>query len=436
MERYVIPPSNIWEFFFNFPWPISWAYWLLGVITLVGLLVAQWKLAAPLWLVSVPLVWLFWEWLASNRTIQPGLSTPTFRHFAACVVCFYLGLFSLSRAQRVIGVWVGISLGFLLILAIGWQQHFGGLEQTRQYFYTYIYPQLKEVSPEYLKKISSTRIFSTLFYPNAFAGALLLVLPPVLAFIWNARKRLTPPARGFLILSCIVGTLGCLLWSGSKGGWLLMLVLALLAILRASLPKRVKVLLIALVVLVGLPSFVARYARFFQRGATSVSARFDYWRAAFETAKANPIFGTGPGTFAIPYARLKRPESEMSRLVHNDYLEQASDSGIPGFFLYATFVAGTLVVTGYRAFRKDNTAGQSETGPRRNGNRCASEALTLPGTILHPGIGWQFFAVWLGVFGWACQGLFEFGLYIPALAWSAFAFMGFLLGNRSEFDKL
>ncbi|MDB6023564.1 MAG: O-antigen polymerase, partial [Pedosphaera sp.] len=37
-------------------------------------------------------------------------------------------------------------------------------------------------------------------------------------------------------------------------------------------------------------------------------------------------------------------------------------------------------------------------------------------------------AVWLGVLGWALQSFVEFGLYIPALAWPAFGFMGWLLG--------
>ena len=32
----------------------------------------------------------------------------------------------------------------------------------------------------------------------------------------------------------------------------------------------------------------------------------------------------------------------MARLVHNDYLEQASDSGLVGLLTYALFIAGAL----------------------------------------------------------------------------------------------
>src|SRR5258706_16212302 len=105
-----------------------------------------------------------------------------------------------------------------------------------------------------------------------------------------------------------------------------------------------KAALIAFVLLAGLSGFFLKYPRFFQKGATSLSARFDYWEAALKTTAAHPFFGTGPGTFSIAYQKVKRPESEMARLAHNDYLEQASDSGLPGFFLYSTFIIGAMIV--------------------------------------------------------------------------------------------
>ena len=86
----------------------------------------------------------------------------------------------------------------------------------------------------------------------------------------------------------------------------------------------------------------------------------------------------------------------MTRLVHNDYLEQASDSGLPGLALYATFIGVALGRT-FRRTKRD----------------------------------WQRFAVWLGVLGWSMQGLLEFGLYLPALAWPALALLGWLLGSEA-----
>ena len=53
------------------------------------------------------------------------------------------------------------------------------------------------------------------------------------------------------------------------------------------------------------------------------------------------------------------------------------------------------------------------------------------------GFGTQLgFALWLGMLGWALQGLLEFGLYLPALAWPAFTFMGLLLAASARPDSV
>ena len=415
MEKFVAAPTNAWEFVLNTPWPISWAYLLLAPIAVTGLLVAKWDTQTPRWLIVLPLAWVVWQALASTHSISPPLSRPTLQHFVGCVVCFYLGLFSLSRVRSLGLFWFPIVCSFVIVLAQGWQQHFGGLERSRQYFFTYVYPHMPDVSPEYLKKLASTRIFSTLFYPNALAGALLLLLPSVLTLIWQARRNLTAGARGFLFAAVGIGALACMVWSGSKGGWLLFLLLGLIALLQLPFSKAFKLTLISVVVVLGLAGFFWKYASFFQKGATSVSARFDYWSAAARTAMANPLFGTGPGTFALPYQKMKRPESEMARLAHNDYLEQASDSGIPGFLAYACLIAFVTFYTGRHFLRPQKhpsaAAGEPQTPAFRN---------------------WPLFAVWLGLLGWALQSFLEFSLYIPALAWPAFTFMGLLSGQLSD----
>ena len=403
MEEWVAAPTNPYEFVLNSPWPIAWAYWLFGVVVCAGLACARWpagfqKAERPVrWLAALPIAWLGWQVLATAASLDGRLSGPTLLHFLVCGACFYLGFLSL-RAQHGF-FWVGLICGFSLVLFSGWGQHFGGLEETRRYFFQYLYPKMVKAPPDYLKKMSSNRIFATLFYPNALAGALLLLLPPSAAAIWRAKERLTAGARAFLVGTLGFGALACLYWSGSKGGWLLMLLLGLIALLRQPFPKNLKVAIVTVVLAGGLAGFVWKYAGFFQRGATSVSARFDYWRAALQTTVKYPLCGTGPGTFAIPYQRIKRPESEMSRLVHNDYLEQASDSGVVGALLYTLLIGWAL------AWSLKRTAGDA---------------------------GGQAFAVWLGVLGWALQGLFEFSLYIPALAWPAFAFLGWLLREPED----
>ena len=394
MEKWVTLPENGYEFLLGYPWPMTWAFLLLAIVTIVGLFIPRTKSTVPRWLLALPLIWFGWQLLSALQTVDSELTKSTVRHFAACLVCFYLGCLVLNQIQRIARFWTGLLCGFVLVLAVGWNQHFGGLEETRRYFFLYIYPTMKEVQPGYLQKMASNRIFATLFYPNALAGALILFLPLTLGLLEAARQYLTKPAKWFLQSLSAIGALGCLFWSGSKGGWLLMLFLGLLTLQRLPFNRNLKLAVATMVLVAGLAGFFWKYSGFFHKGATSVSARFDYWHAAVQTAKTHPVFGTGPGTFFIPYSAIKRPESEPSRLVHNDYLEQASDSGIPALLAYGAFIVGALILT----FK-----------------RTAREPLA--------------FAVWLGLLGWALQSLLEFGLYIPALAWPAFTLFGWLVAR-------
>jgi O-antigen ligase len=258
-------------------------------------------------------------------------------------------------------------------------------------------------SPTILAKFTKGRVSGTLVYPNALAGIIILLLPVLLTMVFGTTKKLKP----FIHFTATVLTVflggAAFFWSGSKLGWLIGLVIAGIYCLRFDWPKKLKLAAIAFVLIGGLGLFTVRFHNYFAAGATSVGARFDYWHAAIETAATHPFNGTGPGTFQRPYEQLKSPESEMARLTHNDYLEQFSDSGILGGLVYAVwiFMALTLV------FKK--------IWPCR-------DPISL--------------AVLFGLLGWFVQGFGEFGLYVPALAWTAFTLLGHLIGQKlNEFDK-
>jgi O-antigen ligase len=417
-DKWVTVPADIYQFLLG-PWPISWAYRLLAALTIGGLLVATWRFRCSRWLVAMPLVWFGWQLLSATETVDARLTGPTLIHFGACVTCFYLGFFALSNSARPTWFWLGIIAGFLLAMAVGWEQHFGGLEATRRYFKLYeseLFPH--GAPPEYIKKMSSNRIFATFFYPNTLAGGVLLLLPPILGVLSQAKRLFTVAARGFLMGVTALAALACLYWSASKGGWLLMLLLGLLALWRLPMNRNRKASMIGVLLIAGLAGFWWKHAAFFERGATSVSARFDYWRAALETARAHPFLGTGPATFSLAYSRLKKPESEMARLTHNDYLQQASDSGLPGFLAYAIFIGGALVYSTPFRFRQAKTA-----PPDKEQQNPGSPSVSCD---------WVSFSVWLGVLGFALQQFAEFGLYIPNLAWPAFVLMGWLLRRATE----
>ncbi|MGH7953901.1 MAG: O-antigen ligase family protein, partial [Limisphaerales bacterium] len=258
-------------------------------------------------------------------------------------------------------------------------------------------------NPAILAKFAKGRVNGTLVYPNALAGIVLLLFPISIVVAFNSTKKLKSPIRFAVIaLTLFLGGAG-FFWSGSKLGWLIAIAIGGVCLFRLKWPARLKWSALIFILLIGLGIFAVRFHHYFAKGATSVVARFDYWRAAVQTTCAQPLLGTGPGTFQRPYAQLKSPDAEMARLTHNDYLEQFSDSGIPGGIFYAAWIFLALAMIGRRVWRFGNMT-------------------TL--------------ALFIGLLGWFAQGFGEFGLYIPALAWTAFALLGCALAlSQNQFDK-
>ncbi len=418
------PPGNIVELAVN-SWPISWGYGLLGSALVLSLSAWRWRPAAPKWVLILPLIWFGWQLLSARQTVNENLTRQTLLDFAACTTCFYLGLFALSRFRNYSVLWLGLLLGLVLSLWSGLGQHFGGLEEARRYVETIRWdlypPELKArlTSPEFQQKISSNRIFGSFVYPNALAGGILLALPPGLFALWGMTERLPFILRGVLTGTLAWMGVACLYWSGSKAGWLIFLVMGIIAFLHlGGVPRKTKLLAIAVILAVGIAGFYGKHSGYFAKKTNSATARMDYWRAAWQLLKEKPVFGSGPGTFKVGYQRLKRPDSEPTRLAHNDYLQQGSDSGVIGLCSFAALIAGSIVSLYRRAPWKKTSASGADPSSDQGG--------PLSDTRQHQ--NWMTFAVWLGVAGLAAQECVEFSLYIPALSWPLFLFLGWLWG--------
>jgi O-antigen ligase len=394
-------PTEFWEWVVG-AWPLPWAYASLALICVWGAILAIWYAPAAIgvssakgassWLAWFPLAWFAWQCVSAAQTVSWPLTSSTLVHFAAATACFYLGFLVLARAPDLTPMWAGILAGFTGVIVVGFDQRFGGLELTRQFFYSQ--PDWQNHSPELLRKIASNRIYSTLFYPNTLAGVILIFLPFLITIsLQSSGNRLKCALLGG---SIAFGGVACLFWSGSKAGWLIGLTVALIAWSRSAINSRTKWIVGVGVTVIGLAVFLGRHTTYLEKGATSMGARFDYWSVAIQIAGRHPVLGTGPGTFQKLYRYLKSPESEMARLAHNDYLEQASDSGIVGFILFCLFTLGSVLVLG----------------------KCLGSCTDRVAS-----------SVWFGLVGWALQSFVEFGLYIPALAWPAFLFLGWLLAR-------
>ena len=407
-------------------WPVRGGYALLVLVLVAGLKVARFGMKSPSPIIWLPLAWLAWQLVSATRSVNPVLTTATLPHFVACVVGFYTGYFALSQVRRLGLFWLGLLMGFALVLMGGFSQHYGGLESTRQFveenernhWRGLPFEELQTLErnhilvktadgyathPEVIRKLEGKRISSTLVYPNTLAGVILLFLPLSLVVFWERCGGLPRLLREVLVGLLGYMGLACLYWSGSKAGWLIALLMGAVLFFKIPLKRRTQMLLMGAFLGLGLTAFFLRYEKYFQAGATSSSARMDYWQAAYRTVWTYPVLGSGPGTFMTQYLKLKLPQSEMTRLAHNDYLQQASDSGLVGFTFFFAMISGSLIVLYRKSF-----AGNS----------------------------WLSSGVWLGVFGWALQSMVDFGLYIPALAWPVFVFIGWLWGLVASNNRI
>ena len=384
----VAPPEGFLEFLIQ-PWPVKWGY-LLGLLALVAALPQiQFRIQRKHWPLALLLFWFVWVLFSNAQSISPRLSNPTVLHFTFCLLAYILG-FAAFRERKIDSYfWLPLVLAFGYALFAGFDQHNGGLEATRRAFYAQ--PDWQSYPPEFILKIQTNRIFSTLVYPNAFAGAILLLAPILVWKLWEMTLPLPRILRAVLCGLYGYIVVADLYWTGSKGGWLIALLVLGLVLIRLKFSPKIRAAILIAGVVLGLGGFFYKFSGYFKKGAPSLGARFTYWNAALQVTREHPLLGTGPGTFQVPYARIKPKEAEMAKLVHSDYLEQASDSGIPAFLAFFGFTALSL----YRLYRH-------------------SSSLT----------DLQLIAI--GEMALLVQGTIEFTLYIPGLAWTSFFFLGYL----------
>jgi hypothetical protein len=428
LDQKISPPVSPSEFW-TYAWPTHWGNWILLPLALAGAALAfiskpRWPSTRRLWV--LPLLWFGWQILSATQTVDGDLTATTLWQFAGCVACYFLGALVLGRERATYWLLAGVLAAFAFCLIKGINQRLVEFPQSRQVLlederagWTNIQPEMfaemkhnrmvittngvDVANPAVLAKFAKGRVNGTLVYPNALAGLILMLLPGSLVLAFNRTKRLRPIIRAAVIALTVFLGGSAFFWTGSKLGWLIALVIGGACLFRLQWPMRLKLATLAGVLLIGLVVFAVRFHSYFAAGATSVGARFDYWRAAGEITCKHPLLGTGPGTFQRPYERLKSPEAEMARLAHNDYLEQFSDSGILGGIFYAAWIVLSLATIGRHAWRSSN-----------------------PMT----------FALFAGLLSWFVQGLGEFSLYVPALAWTAFTLLGCLLASAgNQIDK-
>lgn len=204
------------------------------------------------------------------------------------------------------------------------------------------------------------RWYSTFYWPNPFAGFLLLTLPIEMVRCMRAERLRDAAAHGgFAVL---LGTAFVLTYS--RGGWL-SLAAAMPLLLVLLRPRRWAVVglrLLAIGVLVGGAvvvltgvvvqgprrgevGFVMRAASVADSGDLSIRGRLEFWRAALAIFRDHPLAGTGAGTFGVMHTAYQRDPRFYAREAHSLYVQTMAELGVLGVIVLAALLVSTAVVS-------------------------------------------------------------------------------------------
>lgn len=205
------------------------------------------------------------------------------------------------------------------------------------------------VSPWYLYKFSSFGL-AVGFFSNAnhMAALLLVALALLVGLVASLRRRASSArAKGAVLLLAMSGAVVLLIGVVLNRSLAVLLlggpvVLASAAIVLGSKWRRAA----AATAVAGLVAITVIYTtslpdRLFASNATSFALRHEMWSNTIEAFGQHWALGSGVGTYPVVYPQLEDQaavSSVYSNHAHNDYLEFALETGVPGVLLLGAFL--------------------------------------------------------------------------------------------------
>ncbi len=244
-----------------------------------------------------------------------------------------------------------VCLGTFLSILSGIYQIHIGFEETRDVAIQLAKNDGRILHPDMISRLNQKRAYAAFTYPNSFAAHLILTIPVLIAFIWKNSRNIQPPMVSQITFSGIICFLAlyCLLSTGSRGA-VAALIISTLSIVPLEV-KRLKTRFdIDKRILIGGSLFLILLSIFLlitvsrHRDLLSVSARMDYYKAAVKMFLEHPVAGIGLGEFFPNYLRIKPPDAEETRLVHNLFLHFLSQCGLLGGVAALFFLIQPLII--------------------------------------------------------------------------------------------
>jgi O-antigen ligase len=209
-----------------------------------------------------------------------------------------------------------------------------------------------------------------LFYydANDFATFAVTAMPLGLYFLHPTRRT---SVRLFAAVGLVVLTLG-FVWSGSRGGFIALGVVAVFVVLRfSSIPLRWRLSATALVAAVLLGTASDQYWKQMATitsdtdyNQTEENGRLRIWSRGLRYMLDNPLLGVGPGNFSVAEGTLS-PLAERQQFgfgvrwnaPHNSFVQIGAELGFPGLGLYLAVIASS-----FSGLRRTGDLGPALTG--------------------------------------------------------------------------
>jgi len=281
------------------------------------------------------------------------------------IVLFYLVYSFCVRDRKYITALLSLFLATgLMVMLYGLYQHFlelrGLAEQIQQN------PSLLDTIPAELQGATIARAvagepFATFIYQNSFGAFLALIIPLLLALAVIRQKRWW--------IGLIIGlvALFVMVKTGSKGAIVALILGAGLAggiyyFLKAPSVKKGVLWAGGVIIVIILSGFIIH-----SQMSDSFNVRLGYWDATVKIIMDNPLNGVGLNQFSNSYLYYKSADAGEVLKAHNDYLQMASEMGIPALlvFLAIWFIILKSIFRPFRVIAATDCHSDGANGARR-----------------------------------------------------------------------
>ncbi len=187
---------------------------------------------------------------------------------------------------------------------------------------------------------------STYVNHNHFAGYLEMAIPLAIGINIGLKKERFASAINFLglrigLIMALIIMFAALFFSHSRGAWVSLfvsLVVMNIVLVRRGMLKKASLFIFLLLIAFGIAFIYEGFDALTKRLGTveatteeesSFETRQKIWQGSIKMIKANPLIGTGIGTFVWGFPKY-RPEglSVQANYAHNDYLHMMAEMGV------------------------------------------------------------------------------------------------------------